>query len=325
MIAAYTNGATRGQQPEARVDYRIFVEPQQGTTYERLLALALHAEKLGFEGFFTSDHYLRMGEIDGLPGPTDAWTTLAGLARDTKRLRLGTLVTPVTFRHIGPLAVAVAQIDSMSGGRIELGLGAGWYEDEHLAQGLLFPSLSERFDLLEDTLEILTGMWATPVGELFSHTGKMLTLTDSPALPKPLQQPGPPIIMGGIGPRRTPRLTAQYAAEFNVSFAPRSGWEHLVGVVRKACENHERDPNDLVYSSVQVVCCAETESELEHRAAAIGRESEELRQNGLAGSPDEIRYKAAEFADSGCTRTYLQVLDDQDLDHLDVLAGALLE
>jgi len=306
------------------VDYRIFVEPQQGTTYERLLALALRAEKLGFGGFFTSDHYLRMGEIDGRPGPTDAWTTLAGLARDTKRLRLGTLVTPVTFRHVGPLAVAVAQVDSMSGGRIELGLGAGWYEDEHRAQGLLFPALSERFDLLEDTLEILTGMWTTPVGELFSHTGRIFTLTDSPALPKPFQQPGPPIIMGGVGPRRTPRLAAQYAAEFNVPFAPRSGWEHLVGAVREACESRQRDPDDLVYSSAQVVCCAETEAELEHRAAAIGREPEELRQNGLAGSPDEVRSKAAEFAEVGCTRTYLQVLDDQDLDHLDVIAAALL-
>ncbi len=306
------------------MDYRIFVEPQQGTTYERLLALARRAEELGFDGFFTSDHYLRMGDSDGLPGPTDAWTTLAGLARDTRRLRLGTLVTPVTFRHVGSLAVSVAQVDQMSGGRIDLGLGAGWYEDEHRAQGLPFPPLGERFDLLEDALEVLTGMWATPVGDLFDHIGRRMSVEGSPGLPKPLQQPGLPIIMGGVGPRRTPRLAARYAAEFNVPFAPLAGWEQLVAVVRKACETQDRDPDDLVYSSAQVVCCGETESTVEERASAIGREPAELRQNGLAGTPDEVRTKAAEFAYVGCSRTYLQVLDDQDLDHLDVLAGALI-
>lgn len=317
-------GRPREDPGRPTVEYRIFVEPQQGTTYERLLALARRAEELGFDGFFTSDHYLRMGDSDGLPGPTDAWTTLAGLARDTRRLRLGTLVTPVTFRHVGSLAVSVAQVDQMSGGRIDLGLGAGWYEDEHRAQGLPFPTLAERFDLLEDALEVLTGMWATPVGDLFDHTGRRMSVEGSPGLPKPLQQPGPPIIMGGVGPRRTPRLAARYAAEFNVPFAPLAGWEQLVAVVRKACETQDRDPDDLVYSSAQVVCCGETESTVEERASAIGREPAELRQNGLAGTPDEVRTKAAEFADVGCSRTYLQVLDDQDLDHLDVLAEALI-
>ena len=305
------------------MDYRIFVEPQQGTTYERLLGLARRAEELGFDGFFTSDHYLRMGDRDGLPGPTDAWTTLAGLARDTRRLRLGTLVTPVTFRHIGSLAVSVAQIDQKSGGRIELGLGAGWYEDEHRAQGLPFPPLGERFDLLEDSLEALTGMWATPVGDLFDYNGRMLRIEGSPGLPKPLQETGPPIIMGGFGSRRTPRLAARYAAEFNAPFTPITGWEQLVAAVRQACETQDRDPEALVYSSAQVACCGETESDVERRASAIGREPAELRQNGLAGTPSEVRAKAMEFADVVCSRTYLQVLDDQDLDHLDVLAGTL--
>jgi len=306
------------------VDYRIFVEPQQGTTYGRLLALARHADKLGFGGFFTSDHYLSMGDGNGLPGPTDAWTTLAGLARDTRRIRLGTLVTPITFRHIGPLAVSVAQVDQMSGGRVELGLGAGWYEAEHQAQGLVFPAIGKRFDLLEDALEIMTGMWNTPIGETFDYSGRMLTIEGSPALPKPEQRPGPPIIIGGSGPRRTPRLAARFASEFNVAFTAPERWAEVTNIVRDACGAGGRDPDDLVYSSAQVVCCGENDAEMKRRAAAIGRQSDELRQNGFAGSREELRARAAEFSERGCNRVYLQVLDDQDLSHLDCIAEALL-
>ena len=306
------------------MDYRIFVEPQQGTTYERLLSLARRAEELGFDGFFTSDHYLSMGDGDGLPGPTDAWTTLAGLARDTRRLRLGTLVTPVTFRHVGPLAVAVAQVDQMSGGRIELGLGAGWYEEEHKAQGLAFPPIAERFDMLEDTLEILTGMWNTPVGETFDFSGRCLAVEGSPALPKPEQRPGPPLIIGGSGPKRTPRLAARFATEFNLPFASPKAWSEVTGLVRDACRAIGRDPDDLIYSTAQVVCCGSDDTELERRSAAIGRQPDELRQNGFAGSREDLQQKAADFAGRGCDRVYLQVLDDMDLDHLDVIAEALL-
>jgi len=305
------------------MDYRIFVEPQQGTTYERLLSLARRAEELGFDGFFTSDHYLSMGDGDGLPGPTDAWTTLAGLARDTRRLRLGTLVTPVTFRHIGPLAVAVAQVDQMSGGRIELGLGAGWYEEEHKAQGLAFPPIAERFDILEDTLEILTGMWNTPVGETFDFSGRCLVVEGSPALPKPEQRPGPPLIIGGSGPRRTPQLAARFATEFNSWNSPEE-WSEATGIVRDACRANGRDPDDLIYSTAQVVCCGSDDTELERRSAAIGRQPDELRRNGFAGSREDLQQKAADFAGRGCDRVYLQVLDDMDLDPLDAIAAALL-
>ena len=306
------------------MDYRIFVEPQQGTTYERLMTLALHAEQLGFSGFFTSDHYLSMGDSDGLPGPTDAWTTLAGIARDTKSIRLGTLVTPVTFRHIGPLAVSIAQVDHMSGGRVEIGLGAGWYETEHQAQGLAFPSVGKRFDLLEDALEVITGMWNTPIGETFEYSGRVLTIKGSPALPKPEQKPGPPIIMGGAGVKRTPRLTARFATEFNVPFSPPDRWAELSNIVREACGAIGRNPDDLVYSCAQVACCGEDEVEMERRSTAIGRQSDELRQNGFAGSPEEVQKRAAEYEDLGCDRIYLQILDDQDLGHLDVLAETLL-
>src|SRR6476620_4161510 len=186
-----------------------------GATYDDLLAVARRTEETGFDAFFRSDHYLTMGG-DGLPGPTDAWVTLAGLARETSRIRLGTLVTSGTFRLPGPLAISVAVVDQMSGGRVELGLGAGWFEAEHVAYGIPFPDTRSRFDSLEDQLAIVSGLWNTPTGEKFSYDGKVWQVRDSPALPKPVQAGGPPIIIGGKGHTRTPALAARYAAEFNV-------------------------------------------------------------------------------------------------------------
>ncbi len=303
------------------MDLRVFVEPQQGTSYSRLAALARRAEELGFDAFFTSDHLLKMGDTDGLPGPTDAWTTLAGLARDTSRLRLGTLVTPVTFRHPGLLAVTVAQVDHMSGGRVELGLGAGWYDAEHHAHGIPFPALGDRFALLTETLEVVTGMWATPVGGTFSHSGAHFQLVECPGLPKPVQQPRPPIVMGGFGPRRTPRLAARFADEFNVPFADPATVAARRRVVDRACEEAGRDPSSIVLSVAQVVCCGADDGELERRAAAIGRSPGELRASGVAGRPAECVERLRAFAAEGVTRAYLQVLDDTDLDHLDLIAA----
>src|SRR5215469_4612791 len=195
---------------------RIFTEPQQGASYETLLRAARAAEDLGFDGFFRSDHYLKMGDVSGLPGPTDSWVTLAGLARETTRIRLGTLVSAATFRYPGPLAISVAQVYQMSGGRVELGLGAGWFEAEHKAYAIPFPPLAERFARYEEQLAIITGLWETPDGGTFSFSGTYYTVTDSPALPKPAQRPRPPMIIGGAGARRTPRLAAAYADEYNI-------------------------------------------------------------------------------------------------------------
>ena len=192
------------------MELRIFTEPQQGADYGRLLAVARATEQLGFDAFFRSDHYLSMGDGDGLPGPTDAWLTLAGLALQTSRIRLGTLMSPITFRYPGPLAISVAQVDEMSGGRVELGLGAGWFEAEHTAYGIPFPPTAERFDRLEEQLAIISGLWETPAGQRFSFAGKFYPVTDSPALPKPVQRPRPPILIGGHGLRRTPQLAARY-------------------------------------------------------------------------------------------------------------------
>jgi F420-dependent oxidoreductase-like protein len=303
---------------------RVFTEPQQGASYDQLLAVARKAEETGFGAFFRSDHYLRMGGGDPLPGPTDAWITLAGLARDTSTIRLGTLMTAATFRLPGPLAISVAQIDAMSGGRVELGLGSGWFEAEHTAYGIPFPALGDRFDLLTEQLEIITGLWATPAGEKFSFSGKHYSLADSPALPKPVQVGGPPVLIGGSGPKKTPALAAKYAAEFNLPFKSLKDSQTQFQRVRHACAEAGRDPSTLVYSNALVVCCGSTEAEVNRRAAAIGRDPAELRENGLTGSPGEIVDKLSGYREIGSERVYLQILDLADLDHLELIAAQVM-
>ena len=303
------------------MELRIFTEPQQGASYQDELTVAKAAERLGFDGYFRSDHYLKMGSVDGLPGPSDAWITLAGLARETERIRLGTLVSPVTFRLPGPLAISVAQVDAMSGGRVELGLGAGWFADEHAAYGIPFPE--NKHALLEEQLAIVTGLWSTPVGETFSFTGKQYQLADSPALPKPAQ-PQVPLIVGGGGPKRTPRLAAQYAADFNSGFSGVDETRGRFEIVDEACRKIDRDPKTLTHSIAQVLCVGRDEAEIARRAAAIGREVDELRTNGLAGTPDEVVRKLERFAEAGTERAYLQVLDLADLEHLELVAAEVL-
>jgi F420-dependent oxidoreductase-like protein len=303
------------------MELRIFTEPQQGATYDQLLAVALEAERLGFGAFFRSDHYLHMGGTPG-PGSTDAWITLAGLARDTSTIRLGTLVTSATFRLPGPLAVAVAGVDQMSGGRVELGLGAGWFDEEHRQFGIPFPPTGERFDRLEEQLEIITALWDAPVGERVTYTGEHYEVLDSVALPKP-SQPKVPILVGGLGAKRTPALAARFAAEFNVPFADVATTGTQFDRVRAAAVAAGRAADDLVYSAAQVVCVGADEDEIARRAAAIGRDVAELRANGVAGTPDEAIARIRSFADLGASRIYLQVLDLSDLDHLRLIAEAV--
>ncbi len=299
---------------------RIFTEPQQGASYDDLLAVAKAAEELGFDAFFRSDHYLKMGKVDGRPGPTDAWVTLAGLARDTTTIRLGTLVTSATFRLPGPLAVSVAEVDQMSGGRVELGLGAGWYEAEHLAYAIPFPSLGERFDRLEEQLTIITGLWSTPEDARYEHEGRYYRVVDSPGLPKPVQRPGVPIIVGGGGAKRTPALAATFAAEYNRAFASLDDFQRQCRRVEAACQAIGRDPASITYSAALVLCVGRDERELARRATAIGREPEELRANGAAGLVDEVTATLRRWHDAGAARIYLQVLDLRDLEHLQLVA-----
>ncbi|MEV5708500.1 LLM class F420-dependent oxidoreductase [Actinoallomurus sp. NPDC052274] len=303
---------------------RIFTEPQQGASYDTLLRVAKATEECGFDAFFRSDHYLKMGDVSGLPGPSDAWITLAGLARETRRIRLGTLVTAATFRLPGPLAISVANVDQMSGGRVELGLGTGWFEEEHTAYGIPFPSLSERFDRLHEQLQIVTGLWETPTGKTFSFEGDHYRVTDSPALPKPAQQPRPPLIIGGVGAKRTPRLAARYADEYNVPFNGLQETGSAYERVRAACEQGGRSCQSMTFSAAQVVCCGRDEAEIARRAEAIGRRVDELRENGLAGTPAEVVEKIGRFRELGAERMYLQVLDLDDLDHLELIASEVL-
>lgn len=303
---------------------RIFTEPQQGASYSQLLAVAQCAERSGFDAFFRSDHYQKMGtHVTGLPGPSDAWITLAGIARETSTIRLGTLVNSATFRHPGVLAISVANVDEMSGGRVELGLGAGWFVDEHQSYGIPFPKLGERFDILSEQLAIVTGLWNTAHGDTFQFTGKHYSLVDSPALPKPVQSP-PPIIVGGGGPRRTPALAARFAAEFNLPFNSMVNFTAQRDRVRAACDAIGRDPDSLVYSVAQVVCVGENEKDIARRAARIGRNVDELRQNGICGTPDEAIEKISQWESTGASRMYLQVLDLDDLEQISLIGEKVL-
>ncbi|GAA0435148.1 LLM class F420-dependent oxidoreductase [Actinoplanes capillaceus] len=299
----------------------IFTEPQQGASHDDLLRVAKAAEDGGYDGFFRSDHYLKMGDASGLPGPTDAWITLAALAVQTSRIRLGTLVSSATFRLPGPLAIAVAQVDAMSGGRVEFGLGGGWFEAEHRAYGIPFPTVGERFDRLEEQLEIITGLWETPAGATYDFDGKHYRISGSPALPKPVQSPRVPVIVGGHGKKRTPYLAARYATEFNVPFSKISDIPAQYSRVRAAAETLGRT-EPLTYSAAAVLCVGRDDAEIRRRAAAIGRDVEEMRENGgIVGTPAEAVETIGRYAEAGASRLFLQVLDLSDLDHIDLVAS----
>jgi F420-dependent oxidoreductase-like protein len=305
------------------MDLRIFVEPQQGASYHEQLAVARTAEECGFGAFFRSDHFLAMGGGDGLPGPTDSWLTLAGMARETSTIRLGTLVTAATFRLPGPLAIQVAQVDQMSAGRVELGLGTGWFEAEHDAYGIPFPSVGERFDRLEEQLEIITGLWATPIGQRFSYQGKHYRLSGAPGLPKPLQA-SVPLIVGGMGARRTPELAARHASEFNVAFRSADDTRRQFARVREACEAAGRDPAGMVWSNALTVAVGRDSEQARLRARAIGRDPERLLTTGVGGTPAEAVDTLGRYAEAGSQRVYLQVMDLSDLDHLHLLAELVM-
>lgn len=299
--------------------FRIFTEPQQGASYDDQVVIAQTAERLGFDAFFRSDHFLSMGEGDGLPGPTDSWVTLGAIARETSTIRLGTLVSSATFRHPGLLAIQVAQVDAMSGGRAELGLGTGWFAEEHAAYGIPFPE--KRFGILEEQLEVITGLWSTPVGEKYSFAGEHYTLVESPALPKPVQAPVP-VVVGGGGLKRTPRVAARFASEFNIGFTldPKPAFDR----VRAACDEIGRDPESLHYSSALATAVGADDAEFARRARAIGRDPETFRENSLGGTPQQVIDEIGRLAEAGVDTLYLQIMDLHDLDHLELIAAEVL-
>jgi F420-dependent oxidoreductase-like protein len=299
------------------IDFRVSVEPQQGASYADQLAVAKAAEQLGFSAFHRSDHYVAMSG-DGLPGPTDSWVTLAGLARETSTIRLGTMVSSATFRHPGPLAISVAQVDAMSGGRVDFGIGAGWFETEHQAYAIPFPPLGERFDRYSEQLDIITGLWSTPVGQTFHYAGSHYTVSDSPALPKPTQRPYPPIIIGGQGSKRTPALAAKFATEFNIAISPLDTVKTQFDRVRAAVDAAGRPADSMTYSVSYPVCAGRDDAEISRRASAIDPELGDL--HPLVGTPGEIVDTLAPFVEAGVQRVYLQLVDLSDLDHLTLLA-----
>jgi F420-dependent oxidoreductase-like protein len=300
---------------------RVLLEPHHGAAYPQILALARAAEEAGFDAFFRSDHYLGIDADDTRYRPTDSWTTLAGLAVQTGRIRLGTLMTASTFRRPGPLAVAVATADEMSGGRVELGIGAAWYEREHEFFGVPFPRLGERFDRLEEQLEIVTGLWATPPGQRFSFAGKHYRLRDCASLPRPAGG-RPPVIIGGTGPRRTPALAARFADEFNSGLTEDIG--AMFAVVRQACDRAGRDPASLRYSAVLPVCCGVTQAEAARRAAALGEAGARLLRAGVTGVPRDVAARVAAMAAAGADTIYFHLYDVADTEHVRLLGEQVL-
>lgn len=300
--------------------FRIFTEPQQGATYGQQVRMAQAAERLGFDAWFRSDHFLAMGG-DGGPGPTDSWVTLGAIARETTSIRLGTLVTSATFRHPSLLAIQVAQVDEMSGGRVEFGLGTGWFEAEHAAYGFPFPE--RRFGILEEQLEVITGLWSTPVGSTFSHSGANYTLTDAPALPKPVQQPVP-LIVGGGGPKRTPAIAARFASEYNIAFRSDDEIAAGIGRVRAAVEAAGRPADSMTYSAALTTTIGDTDASYRRRAERIGRDPHDLARTGIGGTPQQVVDRLAGLRDRGVETMYLQVLDFDDLDVLELLAAEVV-
>ncbi|MDM4763965.1 LLM class F420-dependent oxidoreductase [Galbitalea sp. SE-J8] len=299
-------------------EFVIFTEPQQGASYATQLAHAQAAEQLGFDAWFRSDHYMRMGGGDPEPGPTDAWTTLAGLARETSRIRLGTLVSSATHRYPAILAIQVAQVDAMSNGRVDFGLGTGWFEAEHRALGIPFPE--KRFGPFEEQLEILTGLWSTPAGQTFSFAGEHYQLVDAPALPKPVQSPLP-LIIGGGGARRTPELAARFASEYNIGFVDDATVAQKFSAVREAADAAGRS---LRYSVARSTVVGASADEVARRAAAAGIDAASLGSSTLGGSVDELVNQIGRLAELGADRVYLQLMDMTDLDHLDLIGREVL-
>jgi F420-dependent oxidoreductase-like protein len=305
----------------------IFTEPHRGASYDDQLRMVRLAEDGGFDAWLRADHYQSMSADPGLPGPTDAWVTLGALARETSRIRLGTLVTSATFRLPGPLSVIVAQVDQMSGGRVDLGIGAGWYEREHISYGIPFPSPRERFDRLEEQLAVLTGLWRTPDGGRFNHAGKHYRLVDAPALPKPVQVPGPPIIIGGKGVRRTPDLAARYADEFNMPFKSVKETAEAYERVLLSCDRVDRTATGrgpLLLSAGIVVAIGRTEAEAQRRAAPLHETSALPPEDPMIGSPAQLVDRIGKFAEIGTGRVHLRLTDLNDLDHLELIAAEVL-
>ena len=301
---------------------RVLMEPRHGATYDRILAMARATEEAGFDAFFRSDHYLGIDSGDPDYLPTDSWTTLGGLARETSQVKLGTLMTAGTYRTPAVLAMAVASVDQMSDGRIILGIGTGWYEREHQAFGIPFPSMGERFDRLEEALQIITGLWTTPPGETFSFEGRFWQLDQCANFPELVQRPRPEIVIGGTGPRRTPLAAARFADEFNSGAG--QGVAERFANVRRVCEEIGRDPATLRLSATHQMICGATRAEAQRRLERLGAPGERMLANGVVGTPQDLVDELGRLADEGCEIVYLHIFDIDDLDHIALIGSEVV-
>jgi len=322
--------------------FALMIEPQQGLSYADQLAVVQRAESLGFESFFRSDHYQSFPGPSGEP-TTDAWAVLAGLARETTTIGLGTLVSPITFRSAGNLAKVVTTVDEMSGGRVEFGLGAGWHEPEHHQLGLPFPEIKERADILEEHFAVLRGLWGEPDG--WSFPGSHVTIEGASFHPKPVARPGRPVgpngaerprlLAGGEGSPRSLRIAARYADEFNLSSSSPENAVAKFAALRAACEAIGRDPATMARSVMAGTLIGRNEAEISRRKAdllaAFGDEAggedwiDAREPRWILGTPDQARAMVARFAEAGAERIMLQDFLPRDLDMIEVMAEALFE
>src|SRR6185437_13162937 len=312
----------RRESEGGRMKLRVLMEPRHGATYDRIVAMAQATERAGFDAFFRSDHYMGIDSADPGYMPTDSWTSLGGLARETERVKLGTLMTAGTFRAPAVLAIAVATADQMSGGRIILGIGTGWYEREHAAFGIPFLTQGKRFDRLDEELQILIGLWTTPRGERFSFSGEYFQLDECANFPELVQRPRPEIVIGGTGPRRTPLLAARYADEFN-SGGLKGSAERFENV-RRICEEVGRDPASLRMSATLPVACGASRDEARERMRRLGAPGERLLSGGVVGEPGDVVEELEQLAEAGCDTVYFHVFDIDDLEHIELLGREVL-
>ena len=312
--------------------FALMIEAQQGLSYAEQLDLARLAERLGFEAFFRSDHYSAFPGPDGQP-TTDAWTVLAGIARETRTIRLGALVSPVTFRHPGSFAKVVTTADEMSGGRVEVGVGAGWNELEHSRLGLDFPEIALRADLMEDQLAILHGLWEEPDG--WSYEGRQVQVRDASFVPKPVQKPHPPILVGGEGSPRSLRLAARYADEYNMSSAGPDTCGPVFSRLADECRKIGRDPATIHRSVMAGLLLGADEAEFQRRVEAqiamVGADGSDAaswlevrRPRWIAGTPDEARAMVERFAAAGVERIMLQDMLPRDHAMIELAARELI-
>jgi F420-dependent oxidoreductase-like protein len=305
------------------------LEPQQGGTYAQLLRAVRTAEEAGYDAAFRSDHLLTIG---GPARPAlEAWTTLAGLARDTQRIRLGTLVTPMTFRHPAVLAREVVTVDELSGGRVELGVGTGWFEAEHTTLGIPFPPMRERTDRLHEAVEVMTRLWT---GEPVSYEGRYHRLAGAIALPRPVQDPLP-LLVGGHGGRRSVTLAARFAAEYNTTSTDPAGAAETYAKARAACGEAGRDPASLRVSWMGTVLVARDQATLRRRlerAAAwmgtpdvsAGSLLERIAAHSVVGVYEQAAEQLRAYVDAGAERVYARLWDWDVLDQFSEVATELM-